>query len=189
MYYFSHSMTYLRHTVNLHFTWGRFLMACYFPRTAGQYLTNVGTNAAVFILCSPVLYYNKREWISTICQALRGWTEKLHKQTSIYALVQFNFGQSWKRLLTTNAHNWKSWLFTYLKKNIKSQKYCKSRKYLTWSNKCFGLVCALRLSPPTYWLFCWLLLLAQQELPTGFVRVPCMASWHLWISFFKSVSG
>lgn len=42
-----------------------------------------------------------------------------------------------KRLPTTNAHNWKSCLFTYLKKNIKSQKYCKSRKYLTWSNKCF----------------------------------------------------
>lgn len=50
-------------------------------------------------------------------------------------------------------------------------------------------MCALHLSPPTYWLFCWLLLLAQQELPTGFVLVPCMVSWHLWISFFKSVSG
>lgn len=61
-------------------------------------------------------------------------------------------------------------------KKIKSQKYCKSRTYLTRSNKCFVVVCALHLSPPTYWLFCWLLLLVQQELPTGFVLVPCMVS-------------
>lgn len=56
-----------------------------------------------------------------------------------------------------------------------------NNEYLTLGNKCFvGFVVGfyvLHLSPPAIWPFCRQLLLAQQELPIGFILFHCVVSW------------